>query len=81
MKKTIIYIIIFAIIGLIIGYLFFGKVAGDYISIKAIFSSADNPFETLGRNISGLSKMKQNILICGGVGAVLGGIISLARRK
>lgn len=81
MKKYISFILIFGVIGLIFGYLLFGKIAGDYISLKTIFSSADNPFESLGRNISGLTSMKQNIFISGGIGAILGFIIAFIRRK
>lgn len=81
MKKYILYILVFGIIGLIFGYLLFGKIAGDYVSIKTIFSSSENALESFGRNISGITSMKQNILISGGIGAVLGVIILLIRRK
>lgn len=81
MKKYISYVVIFGLIGLIFGYLFFGKIAGDYVSIKTIFGSSENVMESLGRNISGLTNMKQNILISGGIGAVIGFIIVLIRRK
>lgn len=81
MKKYISYILIFGVIGLIFGYLLFGKIAGDYVSLKTIFSASDNPFETLGRNISGITSMKQNILISGGIGAVLGVVIAVIKRK
>lgn len=81
MKKYITFILIFAIIGLLFGYLMFGKFAGDYISLKTIFSSSENAIEQFGRNISGLNSTKQNILISGGVGAVLGFIIVFIRRK
>jgi len=81
MKKYITYILIFGIIGLIFGYFLFGKVAGEYISIKTILSSSTNAFESFGRNISGLTHMKQNILISGGIGGFIGYIIVLIRKK
>ena len=81
MKKTLSYLIIFAIIGLIVGYLFFGKIAGEYVNLTNIFSSSENALESFGRSISGLKEMKQNILISGGVGAILGVVIALVRRK
>jgi hypothetical protein len=81
MKRILSYVIFFAIIGLVVGYLLFGKIAGEYVNIKTIFGSASNPFESFGRNISGLTSMKQNIFISGGIGAVLGFVIVLIRRK
>ena len=81
MKKLLIYAILFGIIGLIVGYLLFGKIGNDYINIKVIFSSSKNAIEAFGRNISGIAKIKQNILISSGIGAVLGLIITLIRKK
>jgi hypothetical protein len=81
MKKYITFILIFAIIGLVFGYLMFGKFAGDYISLNTIFSSSENAIEQFGRNISGLSTIKQNILISGAAGALLGFIVVFIRRK
>jgi hypothetical protein len=81
MKKYITFILIFAIIGLLFGYLMFGKFAGEYISLNTIFSSSANAIEQFGRNISGLNSIKQNILISGGAGAILGFIIVFIRRK
>jgi len=81
LKKTIIFILIFLVIGLVLGYLIFGRMSGEYVSLNAIFSQSENVLESIGRNIAGLEQMRQNVLISGGVGAVLGLIISLIRRK
>jgi hypothetical protein len=81
MKKTGLLILVFAIIGLILGYLIFGRISGEYVSLDLIFQESDNVIEKLGRNISGLKEMKQNILISGGAGGLLGLVISLFRRK
>ena len=81
MKKYIISILIFGIIGLVFGYLFFGKIAGEYVNIRTIFSSSQNAFESFGRTISGLAQMKQNILISGGLGAVVGVVIAFLKKK
>jgi hypothetical protein len=74
-------VILFAGIGLIVGYLQFAKIGNDYVSLKAIFGFSKNSIESFGRGISGLTKIKQNILISGGVGAVIGFIISRIRKK
>lgn len=81
MKRTIIFILVFIVIGLVLGYFMFGRIAGEYVNIGAIFSNSDNALESFGRNISGLTEMKQNILISGGAGGVLGLILSLIGRK
>ncbi|MCK5171170.1 MAG: hypothetical protein KAQ75_14925 [Bacteroidales bacterium] len=81
MRKFIIYILVFAVLGLIIGYLIFGKFGDEYVHLKTIFSSSKSAIGSFGRNISGLAKMKQNILFSGGIGAVLGLIIAFVRKK
>ncbi len=81
MKKSVILILVFLIIGLVLGYLIFGRMAGEYVSLNAIFSQSKNVFESIGRNIAGLEQMRQNILISVGVGGVVGLILSLIRRK
>ncbi len=81
MKKHIIYILIFGVLGLVFGYLFFGKIAGEYVSLKTIFNSSSNAIESFGRGISGLTNMKQNILISGGIGAVIGFVMVSIRKK
>ncbi|PLX20385.1 MAG: hypothetical protein C0597_04170 [Marinilabiliales bacterium] len=58
----------------------FGKVAGEYVNIKTIFGTSQNAFESFGRNVSGLTSMKQNILISGGIGAVVGIVIKVIRK-
>jgi len=81
MKRTVIFILVFIVIGLVLGYFMFGRMAGEYVSLGTIFGESDNALESFGRNISGLTEMKQNILISGGAGGVLGLILSLIGRK
>lgn len=80
MKKTIILILILGILGLAIGYFFFGKIGDDYVSIKTIFGSSSKVGSFL-KDLTGVAKMKQNILISGGIGALLGLIIGLRKSK
>ena len=81
MKKLILFIIIFGIIGLAVGYLFFGKIGGDYISIKTIFSTSENALQSFGRKISGLEDIKKNILISGGVGGIIGIVVYYLKKQ
>jgi len=81
MKKLIPLILLFAILGLIFGYLFFGKIGGEYLDIKFLFQSPENPIESFGRRVAGIREIKQNILISGGVGGVIGIILFFIRKK
>ena len=80
MKRIIIYTLVLAVIGLILGYLIFFLFSGEYIEIRAIFTSSENVLESIGRSITGLKEIKQNILISGGVGAIVGLVIALVRK-
>ena len=80
MKKTIIFIIGFVLIGFILGYLIFGRISGEYITLEAIFTKSENVLEKIGRSLTGLREIKQNILISGGVGGVVGLVISLIKK-
>ena len=81
MKNPIASIIIFAIIGLVLGYLIFGRISGDYVSISTIFKSSSGALESFGRKLAGISKMRQNILISGGIGGIVGYVVYLIRKK
>lgn len=81
MKNPIVSVILFAIIGLVLGYLIFGRISGEYVDISTIFKSSSGALESFGRKVAGISKMRQNILISGGVGAVVGYIVYLIRKK
>lgn len=81
MKRLILNILVFGILGLFFGYLLFGKIAGDYISLKTLFQSSANPIEDLGRKISGIEKIRQNIIISGLAGGILGAVLYFVRKK
>ncbi len=68
-------IVAFAVFGLIIGYVFFGKWGGEYVSLKTLFSFDGSPLHKAFRVISGIDDMRDKILLCGAVGAVLGAFV------
>ena len=81
MKKNFIIILLVTLLGLIVGYLLFGKIAGEYIDITTIFSNSGGDLGDFGRNISGISKMRHKIMISGGAGFVLGIILLFVKKK
>lgn len=70
--RKILSVLVFAAIGLVIGYAVFGKVAGDYVSLKRVFSFGGNAVQNAFRSISGIEDIRNKILICGAVGALVG---------
>lgn len=80
MKKSLILIVVFGLIGLFVGYLLFARVNSEYLSLKLIFGANNNVFQSFGRQISGINEIKQNILISGLVGAILGILIKIFKK-
>ncbi|WP_430809440.1 MULTISPECIES: hypothetical protein [unclassified Carboxylicivirga] len=72
MKNTIITVVLTAMVGLVLGYVFFGKIGGEYISLSTLLKPAENSLIAFGQKISGIESIKNNIAICGGVGALAG---------
>jgi len=80
-KKLIFRVAIFAVLGLIVGYAIFGKWGGDYVSLKTLFTFGGNGFQSAFRSISGIEEIRNKILLCGAVGAVVGVLLSLKLKK
>jgi hypothetical protein len=74
-------IIIFTVIGLVVGYFIFGHVNGKMLSVGTIFSSNDNFIERTIDNITGVESIRQNILISGVVGAVIGLFLGVLKKR
>ncbi len=72
MKKNILSVAAFTALGLIIGYVIFGKWGGQYVSLKTLFSFGGSGFESAFRSISGIEDMRNKVLLCGVGGAVVG---------
>ncbi len=79
--KNLFSILSFAVLGLILGYAFFGKWGGDYVSLKTLFSFGGNGFQSAFRSISGIEDMRNKILLCGAAGAVLGVLLTFRLKK
>ena len=79
--KNLFSILSFAVLGLILGYAFFGKWGGDYVSLKTLFSFGGNGFQSAFRSISGIEDMRNKILLCGAAGAVVGVLLTFRLKK
>jgi hypothetical protein len=79
-QRTILSISTFTVFGLIIGYAVFGKLGGEYVSLKTLFSFGGNAISRAFQSISGLEDMRNRILLCGVAGGVIG-ILATFRLK
>lgn len=79
--KNILSIAAFTALGLIIGYAIFGKWAGDYVSLKTLFSFGGNALQKAFSSISGLEEIRNKILLCGLGGAVAGVLLTFKLKK
>lgn len=78
MSKTVAFILLFAVLGLIAGYLLFAKMGGGYLSITTLLQPADNNVKGLLQKAVGIPKIRTNILISGAIGAGVGLLLSVA---
>ena len=78
MQKIILWSVVFGLVGIVFGYLFFGRIAGDYVSISNLITLPANWVEELGESIAGIRQIRQRIFITGAIGLVLGGVVSAA---
>jgi hypothetical protein len=84
MKRAVLLLIIVGIIGLAVGYLIFARTSSGYVGIQVLVSPSKNVLDDLVKSVTGIKQIRQNILICGavgaGVGLLLGLLTSRARR-
>lgn len=72
--------LIFGAVGLIAGYLLFGRVAGNYVSPMELIAPSSDLFSRIGRSIRGVEELRRQILISGGVGVIAGAVVGFVRK-
>ena len=81
-RRIILFVIILGVIGFAAGYLIFGRVGGEYLSLREVFQPAESILEEIGETITGIQNARRNIWISGAVGGALGVIVgAVARRR
>jgi hypothetical protein len=81
-KNLIILAVIFGVVGLVVGYLIFGRLAltNELIPLGQLFSTGNGLLDSL-RDIAGFAEKRQNIYISGGVGVAVGIVLGFALRR
>jgi len=69
-----------AVLGLVAGYLLFGRVAGSYVSPIELIAPSSDVFSRLGRAITGVEEVRRQVLVSGGVGALAGAALGFFRK-
>ncbi len=80
MRRLLTVVLVFAAIGLMIGYLLFGRIGGDYVALGELLSPSQGFFDEVSRELRGINHARRNVLLAGGIGAVVG-LITVGFRK
>ena len=75
MRNVLVLGVVFGVVGLVVGYLIFGRAFGELVPIVDIFRPADGLFDEIGGAFRGIKEMRQSILVSGGVGIVFGVVL------
>jgi hypothetical protein len=79
--RVILFVVVLGLIGLAVGYLIFGRVGGQYVSLQEVFQPAENILEDIGETITGIQNARRNIWISGAIGGALGVIVGAVLRR
>jgi len=80
--RIILWAVIIGTVGLVVGYLIFGRLAGDYLPVGRLLQRPHNLLEDLAQSVTGIQNARRSILISGAVGAGVGVVVgALGRRR
>jgi hypothetical protein len=80
-QRIIVSAVVLAVVGLLVGYLIFGRVGGEFIALNTLFQTPDNIAASVIQSVSGVKEARQSILISGAVGAGVGVILGAVRAR
>ncbi len=81
--RYLIFALVFGIVGLVVGYLIFARVQGNYVPVQNIFFPSGDFVRRLGQLFNtplfaDVEAIRKNILIMGAAGSVLGLVVGYA---
>ena len=76
MRRFVIVAIVGAVLGLVVGYLLFARIGNVRLSLDALISfgrggTARSVLRRTAETITGIDRIRRNILISGGIGAAI----------
>ena len=81
MRNIITSAVFLGVIGLVAGYFLFGKVGNSYIGLTELINPGDSLLSQLGSKLKGVESIRQNILLSGSVGAIVGAVFGVVRSR
>lgn len=81
MRNPLTAALLFGVLGLVVGYLIFGRVGGSFVPPLDLVRMPDNIFQELGQAVRGIQEVRRSILISGGVGVAVGILYSAFVRR
>jgi len=81
MRNIITSAVFLGVIGLVAGYFLFGKVGNSYIGLTELINPGDSLLSQLGSKLKGVESIRQNILLSGGAGALIGAVLDVVRSR
>ncbi|MFP4330098.1 MAG: hypothetical protein ACOC28_03695 [Alkalispirochaetaceae bacterium] len=76
MKRLGSIVLLCGVVGLVVGYLIFGRMGNSYVAISTLITGSENILQRAARRVTGIDEMRRNILLMGAGGAVLGLVAS-----
>jgi hypothetical protein len=80
-SKIVPSVVLFGVLGLVAGYLIFGRVAGSYVPLQSLIMPAEGGLARFGQALRGIPEIRRNILVTGAAGAVVGAIYATVVRR
>ncbi len=79
--KAVAFLVLFAIIGLIVGYVIYGKINDEYVDPTQIFVPRKGVVGFGIKKLYNLEEKRKGILIAGAIGGIIGLFLGIATRK
>ena len=80
MSKIVTFALVLGAAGLVVGYLVFGEIAGQYMRVVTLLGIGEDLRSQLGQAFMQVSDVRQNILLSGaaglGIGILAGALVS-----
>jgi hypothetical protein len=73
--------VLFGVLGLIVGYLIFGRMGGSFVPVTDLIRLPEGILQQFGQTVRGIPEIRRNILISGAAGLGVGVLYSAVRRR